>query len=180
MKCRECGKDLGSDDYRMVAKRPFCIPCFDGLLKTAQETPASEPSQAASQQADPKLSSHRCDMCMRPLQADEGKRLLTWLLCSQCHRSLVTVSGAQEPVGGKSEPESLRAGEVAGIDHSEEEKAEDGPGSSAAVRFNSFVHCAGCGRRIPEPGGKILEGAVYCPDCFYAIHKDREEKSVNR
>lgn len=154
MKCRKCNKELDEQDqdqYQMVASWPFCLECFQGLLDAPKGEPeaateaAPEAPSAPPTQAEAEASTPRCHLCNREVVEGQHESLWIWTFCPECYASLTTTP---EPLGPSEEEERV---EVQASVHPEPMK---------------YVLCKGCGRRIPEPGSKPIDGEPYCPDCF--------------
>lgn len=176
MKCRGCGRELGLDDYRMVAEWPFCGECFEGLMKKAEDRLPVRDGKTAEALSETHPAPGRCDLCQRPLEVGEGRRVLTWVLCPECYQDLILSPPSQAP------PEENAAGPAVEPTHEAHDlgksEGEEEPTVRVEVKLTSFVHCAGCGRRIPEAGSRVVDGAPLCPDCFYASLEPRESRPV--
>lgn len=168
VQCKECGRELNESEVRMVAHWSFCPDCFQKLLEKREKPQASSdaPDEGKSpKEIPPEISAPAkapCSLCGRETEADLLKRVGIWFFCPRCSADMVARAEAGSP-----EDEEMPPGDA---DKETYDPDAAVPGAVAQVPpgFVRFVHCAGCGRRIPEGGSRIVEGKPYCPDCYYA------------
>lgn len=157
MECRKCSRDLDGVEHRMVAQWPFCVPCFEELLAgprapepaaveaPPEQAPFEAPPEEAAGDAPPETG--RCRLCDAEVPEAEMIHLGFWRFCPACIRDV-----AENP-----EPPP------------EPEAPPPAPEEPIRPAPMTWVHCARCGRRVPEGGAKRIDDAPYCPDCHHAV-----------
>ena len=166
MECQKCGKDLAGKEYKMVADWPFCLECFQGLMKKSTkkvEASADTQMQDAAVEGSIKRAKLKCQLCEKEIEDDHYKKVGIWIFCSECHADLISRPKAPPPSQDEEAAEDIN-------------QAEDEPVSPnhdrVQVKYMQYVNCRGCGRHIPERGSKDVNGEPYCPDCYYALPEE--------
>jgi hypothetical protein len=177
MICRGCGKEIvDGEEYRMVAAWPFCLSCFEGLMKGPGKTDADRPPeqlQARPAAADAGPKAPRCAVCKKELEPGEHKKLGIWTFCSGCYQELVTIPNAEVVEAEDTGHNKADAGEA-----DAQAEGKEALIARVSVGLAAYVQCKGCGRRIPQGGARIVNGEAFCPDCYYAMPAEEETESV--
>lgn len=153
MECKKCGVDLSGKEYRNVAQWPFCLECFQALMKKAEEK-KGEVAKAPALEPDP--PKQKCLICEAEIAKGEGREMLGFVFCLQCYENLVKRPDIP--------PRAVSDDEEAGISPWEKPAVEQ-----VRVDFSTSVRCHGCGREIPAISSKQFNEQTYCPDCYYRL-----------
>ncbi len=173
MECKRCNTATSEEESRPVGAWRFCIACFEALMHNADETraekaqpePEARPALHArigvsvSQEAESAMM-ESCTTCGRVLEADKFETLVGLKICPQCYADLQMSSHA--PDQDEEQPEAT---------------AELDPAEPAVHPGQRSMRCAGCTKRVPERGVRMVAGKPYCPDCYYTI-KDAADKAA--
>lgn len=163
MKCKQCGKDLAGEEYKMVAEWAFCPDCFQQLLekpvkKAEEEAKPDAEINDVGVEAIAETAKLRCQLCEKEIEGDRYKKVGIWMFCPDCYIDL-TPRPKPPP---QPQPE----------EEAEAEETEVPIHARVQVKYIQRVTCAGCGKRIPEGGSKDVNGEPYCPDCYYALPEE--------
>ena len=149
MECRACGRDLSGAEHRMVAEWPFCLDCFERLLKRPEPTPTDRaPAHARVSPSPAPQTGPLCIVCGRDVAGRDHVSLGPLVVCAECVEGLGTPSTEEE---------------------TDEAQVRDEPREKVAAEPRRYVNCTACGRRIPEGGSKSSGDQRYCPDCYRAL-----------
>jgi hypothetical protein len=162
MQCRQCGKDLTGEDYRMVAEWPFCPECFQQLLeKPAEKDEADAKPDAVIEDVDAAeaegSTEPRCQLCAKEIAGDQYKKVGIWIFCPECHMDMTPRPKPPPPPQSEEKP-------------TEEEEAA--ARARFRVKYMHRVKCAQCGKMIPAGGSREVEAKPYCPDCYYELPEE--------
>jgi hypothetical protein len=178
--CKKCQKSISGEEFRMVSDWPFCLCCFDELMKppvvadkkgsTAKETPmllaAEEILAASSQNKEAAPGSPACQMCGCHLPAPAGKFLGVWQLCANCEESLAF----------KLQPVVIEEEEVVEEEPDDRRRDLDGRVLQAAP---DETECTCCSRPIFARAAKTIDDQPYCPECFYKKKDQEKNEQIN-
>jgi formylmethanofuran dehydrogenase subunit E len=169
MECKQCGKDLAGEDYKMVAEWPFCPDCFQQLMKKPAKKVESETETVAEPETQPEEKDvavevvlqqpeQKCTLCGKEIEGDQYKKVGIWLFCPDCHLDMAPRPKPPPPPEPEEEP----------VDEEEEAAMR----ARFRVRFMHRLKCVECGRMIAEGGSRQVDGEPYCPDCYYALPEE--------
>ncbi|MCU0571723.1 MAG: hypothetical protein MUC41_01905 [Syntrophobacteraceae bacterium] len=174
MNCKACGKEMAAGEGRQVAQWTFCEACFEELLEPRPgagtielpESSGTSPSDldeaAASGASTGADDTNGCHLCGKALTPGAGWRLGPWLFCEECRRDLsVTTSRPTD----QEEVEAEEPGPAASS-HQEDEAVP--LVIQTRLSLGRTALCGRCGKRILERAGKVFEGELLCPDCYYS------------
>lgn len=142
-------------DMKDVGSHLFCAQCFANLMSPEPKAESeSEPisfSFESALQGEPKSESERCFVCHQDLPEDGHTKLGTIGVCQSCRAGL-TLPPPEPPA---EKPPVV-----------ETEEVDPGP---VYTPGSASYECSACQRGMPGPGSfHEVDGAYYCPDCFYA------------
>lgn len=174
MECKRCNTAISEEESRPVGAWRFCVACFEALMQNADAARAAktepEPEKkrpalharigvSVSQESE-SAQMETCTTCGRVLEADEFETLVGLKICPQCSADLQMSSHA--PDQDDDQPEAT---------------VEQDPSEPAVHPGQRRLRCAGCTKRVPERGVRMVAGQPYCPDCYYSI-KDAADKAA--
>lgn len=174
MNCRACEKTLLEGEERRVAQWVFCEDCFQRLLRQPSVTPGTEPTAAppgAASDSESEVSRvatdgigevPRCHLCEAPLTSGAAWEIGPWAFCDACRRSLTSPTSK---LSGRADEEPGSRGPTSPPSEAEESTPKV---VQTRVGLGRTALCARCGKRILERAGKVLEGELLCPDCYYS------------
>jgi hypothetical protein len=153
--CSGCQEIKATADMKDVGSHLFCTPCFANLMSPEPKTePEPEPisfSFESALQGEPKSESERCFVCQQELPEDGQTKLGSIGVCQSCREGLTLPPP---------EPPAKKAPVV------ETEEVDPGPMYTPG---SASYECSACQRGMPGPGSfHEVDGAYYCPDCFYS------------
>ena len=159
IECKGCGKAAAGDEYKEVGKWYFCPDCFQDLLKKEAHKPERR-MKISFPEPPPQLKCHGCE---KPLEPGQHKKFGEWAFCTNCYSNLMPAPPIKEP---------------------EEEIIEEEPPADIVPKFTPGVagdkRCSGCNKRLVEGGYKTIEGAPFCPDCYYPLIEEAEKNQENQ
>ncbi len=149
----------------MVAEWPFCLSCFDNLMKgplksREVEQPADIPAAATE------AATVRCSVCKGQFPPEIVRTLSFWTFCPQCYEEPASLAGMENQEGETSPDPADSAAST--------EDIPEGGGAEMTVGLAKYINCRGCGRRIPQGGSRSIEGEHFCPDCYYRMSQELE------
>lgn len=174
MNCKACGKEMADGEGRQVAQWTFCDACFDNLmeprpratiiLEPAESCGTSPPDldDATSRAPAGSEETSGCHLCGKALTPGAGWRLGPWLFCEECRRDL---SGPASRPTDQAEAQAEAPG-PATASNAEDEAVP--LFIQTRLNLGRTALCGRCGKRILERAGKVLEGELLCPDCYYS------------
>jgi len=184
VQCKVCQREIVGDNYRLVAKWPFCLECFDGLGAKPPEGDevqrAHTPGPAHAEAAElprpvppprPSRPAH-CVSCARPLSPNEEA---PFGICVQCRTGLIA-----EPFKKILEQDAKEAAEREKAREAAEETADTPmPLDIVPPGVLGKKTCAQCGRRLLEPGGyHVIDGQWFCPACAHEARTKAKPQDV--
>ena len=154
--CAGCEDSFQSSELKDVGGHSFCAACFDNLLKPApvqKLAPVELTFERLSEvDAAPSLASELCFVCQKPMPTGPDTTLGGLGICQACREGL-----------------TLRIPEDEPADVQTSEPVEELPPGPMYTPGSTSVQCAACPKMMPGPGSyHEVNGAAYCPECFYA------------
>ncbi len=166
MECRQCGKEIAGEDYKMVAEWPFCPECFQKLMEKPAKKAEAEVDTEKKDMAVKvvvETGKPRCQVCEKEIEGDQYKKVGIWVFCPDCYTDMAPRRKPPPPPEAEEE-----AGEA-------EEAEALSPMARFKVKYMHRVTCTGCSKRIPEGGGREVDGEPYCPECYYALPEETRQ-----
>jgi formylmethanofuran dehydrogenase subunit E len=153
MNCHKCGKEIDGQEYKMVAEWSFCTDCFGGLLNKPSPKPEPEPIVE---------NTIECYVCKRKIEDENFRKMGIWTFCPECYDTMMPAPA----------PEKTESS-----DKKNSEEDEHRVSVRMVADMVKRVNCQGCGRQIPEKGGKAADGKIFCPDCYYALSAENKQSA---
>jgi formylmethanofuran dehydrogenase subunit E len=187
VECKGCQSAIVEDQYRLVAEWPFCLECFerlrtgparakpeplpDGGASSPNLRPPSEPALTPAPAPDPQRGrGAKCVACERSLSpGDEAP----FGICVQCRTGLIA-----DPFRRILEQEARETAAREKAEKAAEETASE-PQEIVPVGVLGKKTCAGCARRLLEPGGyHTIDGKFFCPACAYEARAKAQQREA--